>query len=457
VPLEPSSMDHAPMTASWFPDRLPGAVWLRDARSPAVLLDAPPPGPPDSEGLVRFDMRLEAGRIAAVAPAGSAPDGIPFDGGQVWPGLVDAHVHLDKTEIWPRAANPSGTHAGAVEAVTADRVASWSEADIETRFRFGLACAFAHGTVAMRTHIDSFWPHARLGWGVFRRLRDEWSGRIALQAVSLCPVEFYAGEDGTCLADLVADAGGVLGMVCGSRVGPGEDLGPDFQAQLDRFFQLAEERGLALDLHVDETGEQGARGLRAIAETALRRGFRRPIQCGHTCSLAVQPEAYAAETIRLCREAGIAIVVLPMCNMYLQGRAPGRTPRWRGITLVHELAAAGVPVSYASDNCRDPFYAYGDYDMLEVYREAVRIAQLDHPWGAWPRAVCATPAAALGLEGTGTIHVGGPADLLLFRARSMTELLSRPQSDRVVLRAGRPSAATSPDWRELDALLGAGG
>ncbi len=140
--------------------------------------------------------------------------------------------------------------------------------------------------------------------------------------------------------------------------------------------------------------------------------------------------------------------------MYLQGRAPGRTPRWRGITLVHELRAAGVPVSYASDNCRDPFYAYGDYDMLEVYREAVRIAQLDHPWGDWPRAVCDTPAAALGLADAGTIRVGAPADLLLFPARSMTELLARPQSDRIVLRAGRPSDTAPPEWRDLDALLG---
>jgi cytosine deaminase len=47
-----------------------------------------------------------------------------------------------------------------------------------------------------------------------------------------------------------------------------------------------------------------------------------------------------------------------------------------------------------------------------------------------------------------------PADLVLFSARFMTELLSRPQSDRVVLRAGRRLEARLPDWRELDALVG---
>jgi cytosine deaminase len=139
-----------------------------------------------------------------------------------------------------------------------------------------------------------------------------------------------------------------------------------------------------------------------------------------------------------------------MCNMYLQGRTPGITPRWRGVTLVHELHAAGVAVSFASDNCRDPFYAYGDYDMVEVHREAVRIAQLDHPHGAWAGSVSAVPARSLGLVGTGRIAVGATADLLLFRARGMTELLARPQSDRVVLRAGRVLKAELPDFRRLD-------
>jgi len=436
----------------WFPDRLPAATWLRDIRVPAVLLEAPP-GPVDVEGLARLDLRLEGGRIAAVAPPGTASDGIAMGGGQVWPGLVDAHVHLDKTEIWPRAANPTGDLEGAGVAASADREAHWSEADIEARFRFGVACAYAHGTVAMRTHIDSFWPHAKNGWAVFRRLREEWTGRIALQGVSLCPLERFDGEDGAALADLVAESGGLLGMSAGVLLGPDGKLPAGFQDQLAHFFALAEQRGLDLDLHLDQTGALGARSLRAVAEMALRRGFRGRIQCGHTCSLAMQPEEYAAETIHLCREAGITIVVLPMCNMYLQGRTPGRTPRWRGITLVHEFRAAGVPVSCASDNCRDPFYACGDYDMLEVYREAVRIAQLDHPWGDWPRAVAATPAAVMGLGGSGMIRAGAPADLLLFRARGMTELLARPQSDRVVLRGGQPIDTTPPDWRELDALL----
>jgi len=426
------------------------AFWLRDARAPACLLDAPPT-PPDREGLARFDLRIEAGRIAAIAPPGTAPTDAPsLDGGQLWPCPVDAHTHLDKGHIWDRAPNPDGSFAGAVASVTADREAHWTEADMERRADFALRSAFAHGTVAIRTHLDSYLPLARITWPLFTRLREAWAGRIALQLCSIAPMERFAGDEGEALADIVAASGGALGMV--TRLGGdfAAPLPPEFQPLLDRFFDLAEERGLDLDLHVDESGETGARALREIALTALRRGFRGRIQAGHCCALTLQPEHYQRETLALVAEAAMRVVVLPMCNMYLQDRAPGRTPRWRGVTLVHEMRAAGIPVSFASDNTRDGFHAYGDLDMMEVHREATRILQLDHPYAGWARAVTAEPAAAMGIE-AGMLRVGAAADLLMFRARHMTELLSRPQADRIVLRGGRVSGACPPDWRELEA------
>ena len=194
------------MRGPWLPPLPIGDFWLRRARVPEAML-APVLAPVDGEGNILVDLRIAEGRISDIASTGSGTDGIDLDGGQVWPGLVDAHVHLDKTQIWPRAANLDGTHAGARAATGADR-ANWTEDDIRARFEFGLECAYAHGTVAMRTHIDSYWPHARIGWRVFREMRDWWAGRIALQAVSICPPDRFLGEQGTALADEVAASGG---------------------------------------------------------------------------------------------------------------------------------------------------------------------------------------------------------------------------------------------------------
>jgi cytosine deaminase len=215
---------------------------------------------------------------------------------------------------------------------------------------------------------------------------------------------------------------------------------------------MAAERGLSVDFHADETLDPGAEGLRMIAEAVLETGFEAPVVVGHCCSLAAQDEARAMETLDLVAKAGLHIVSLPMCNLYLQDRQAGRTPRMRGITLVHEMRARGINVSFASDNTRDPFYAYGDLDMLEVLRQATRIGHLDHSAPDWVQAVLANPARACGFAPP-SLETGAPADLVIFRARDWSELLARPQADRIVLRGGVRIDTTLPDYAELDPLM----
>jgi len=83
----------------------------------------------------------------------------------------------------------------------------------------------------------------------------------------------------------------------------------------------------------------------------------------------------------------------------------------------------------------------------------VRIGHLDHPFADWVRTVTATPAALMGLEDRGMLRPGAPADLVLFEGRSFSEVLSRPESRRLVIRGGRLSDASPPAYRELDPLF----
>jgi cytosine deaminase len=91
-----------------------------------------------------------------------------------------------------------------------------------------------------------------------------------------------------------------------------------------------------------------------------------------------------------------------------------------------------------------------------VLREGARIVHFDHPqdqaW-SWARTITGEAAAIAGFDYTATITVGAPADLVLFRARTWTELLSRPQADRKVMRGGAIIDSTLPDYRELDDLM----
>ena len=415
-----------------------GGVTLSNVTVPACLLG--------QEGdLITTDISIAEGRIAE-------PQAIAVDmaDAMVFPAFVDMHTHLDKGHIWPRSPNPDGSFMGALTTVRADSSARWSADDLLPRMSFSLRCAYAHGTRAIRTHLDSISPQDDITWPVIRELQAEWADRIELQAVCLIGCDKWTDDDGPFghTADLVAETkGGVLGMVTYPM--------PDLRDRVKGFFAQAAARGLDADFHVDETMDASVETLRDIAELKIETGFEGRVVVGHCCSLSAQDEARALDTLDLVAKAGIDVVSLPMCNLYLQDRTePGtpRTPRRRGITLVHEMRERGIRVSFASDNTRDPFYAFGDMDMLEVMREATRIGHLDHSRDDWTEAFLTAPAATCGFDAP-SLTPGAPADLVIVKARTWTELFARPQADRIVLRNGVRIDRTLPDYAELDHLM----
>ena len=409
-------------------------------------------GKPDA--FERRDIAVRNGRILSIEEHGQAHTGDvmrhDLRGGIVLPRFVDMHTHIDKGHIFARSPNPDGTFLGARTATLNDRENRWNAGDVRARMDFALRCAYAHGTSTLRTHIDSLGKQAAISWPVFEEVRQAWRGRIALQAVALQPTELAIDDElqFKALVDIVAKAGGVLGGLTFMGNPPDEKL----DRALDRTFQAASANGLDLDFHVDESDSADARSLEQIAIAALRNKFKGRITAGHCCSLSLQSEAHRARVIERIGEAGIAVVSLPICNMYLQDRTAGRTPRWRGIAPLHELDKAGIAVAMASDNTRDPFYAYGDLDMLEVFREATRIAQFDHTDRAWLRLMGPAPAKIMRADDAGTLTVGGPADFVITRARTLNELLCRPWSDRIVVVDGTAIDTTLPDYSELDRL-----
>ncbi len=401
----------------------------------------------DADGFLLADIAVADGKVSSITAHGEGATGIDLQGRIVLPCFVDCHTHIDKGHIWPRKPNPDGSFIGALNATGQDRAARWSADDVARRMDFSLRCAYAHGTKALRTHIDSVSPQEAISWPVFEMMREKWRGRIELQGACLLGIEgvrdkqWFAG-----LAKRVAAAKGVLGVVT--------YMVPDLEELIDLVFATAKEHGLDLDFHADETDDVSAISLKKIAEAAIWNGSEGKMLVGHCCSLARQPDRDVLDTLDKVARANIAVVSLPMCNLYLQDRrVDGTTPRWRGVTLLHEMKARGIPVAVASDNTRDPFYAYGDLDMLEVYRMATRILHFDHPVADWPKSVTATPAEIMQIEGTGVLSEGGAADFVVFRGRSCTELLSRPESDRIVIRDGRMIEAKLPDYAELDDLM----
>ncbi|MDH6591910.1 cytosine deaminase [Variovorax sp. TBS-050B] len=370
-----------------------------------------------------FDLTLAGDRVAAIVPSASQA----HPRGTLLSALVEAHAHIDKNYTVQDVGAAEGDLFAAIARMDRHR-AGWTGDGLRARMERALHDAWRSGTRALRTHIDWVQADAPAALAVFEALRSEWRDRIELQFVSLTPLDLFADlEAGERIARQVKRAGGTLGAFVYRNEGLLHKLG--------RVFDLAETHGLGLDFHVDEGLDADASGLRSIAQLMRAREFRRGVVCGHCCSLAMQDDAVAQETLALCAGAGIHIVALPTTNLYLQG-AWDRTPVPRGITRIREAAARGLRASLATDNVQDAFYPYGSYDLLETFGLGVQMAHLA-PAEDWLDAITVAPARALGLGWDGRIAPGCPADLVLLAATGEHELIGPRGRERTVIRAGR--------------------
>ncbi|BAQ64748.1 cytosine deaminase [Geminocystis sp. NIES-3709] len=415
----------------------PQGYWLKNVHIPTCLINEEGFIRQTRENLSLCDIQIHKGKVTQIIPSHVDTIGIDLQKSILLPCFVDIHTHLDKGHTFERSPNLQGNFETALEMVKQDAI-YWNEEDLYQRMNFGLQCSYSHGTIALRTHLDCHDTQADISLTVWQQLRKEWQDKITLQGVSLVSLDYFLTEAGVKLADKIAEVEGILGGVA--------YMNSDIDKQLENIFQLAIERNLDLDFHCDENGDMYSVCLQKIAKTALKFNFTNNILCGHCCSLSVQPQGVVQKTINLVREANINIVSLPMCNLYLQDRQENITPTWRGITRVKELKEAGVKIAFASDNCRDPFFAFGDHDMLEVFNQSVRIAHLDTPYGDWIASVSRIPADLMGLSSFGRIGVNLPADFIIFKARYFSELLSRPQCDRILIRHGRIVDRTLPNY-----------
>lgn len=370
-----------------------------------------------------FDVIIEGDKVASITPSAQQQQA----NGTLLSAPVEAHAHIDKNYTVQDVGAAQDNLFVAIERMNRHRE-SWTGESLRLRMERALQDAWLSGTRALRTHLDWVQPEPPAALAVFEALREEWRGRIELQFVSLTPLDLFADlAAGERIAREVKRAGGVLGAFVYRNEGIVHKLG--------RVFDLAQQHGLALDFHVDEGLDVEATGLRSIAQLVRARDFRQGVVCGHACSLSVQEDAVAAETLALCAGAGIHLVALPTTNLYLQG-AWDRTPVQRGITRIREAAARGLRASLATDNVQDAFYPYGSYDLLETFGLGVQAAHLA-PADDWLDTITVSPAKALGLAWDGRIAPGCPADLLVLSATGEHELIGPRGRRRTVIRAGQ--------------------
>jgi len=369
-----------------------------------------------------YDIKIEGNRIASLAPSQAV------GGGLITPLFADIHVHLDKTFTIRRIAKNGNVRVDclfdAINLMDADRK-NWSEADIRARAIQGLQAAFEQGVGAMRSHVDWTTPEAPAAWPVLNELRQEWKDRIDLQLAALVHGDLVL-DAGPQIAARVANDGGVFGAFFYRNA--------DLEAKIEEMFRLAVKHDLDLDFHVDEGLDVEADGFSLIVSATARHGTAGRVLCGHACSLSLRRPDELQRILDAAADAGTALVSLPTSNLYLQDRIGGKSPRLRGVAPLKEARAAGMDVMLGSDNVRDAFYPYGDYDPLAILRLAAPVCHVEPQ--EWLDSITTLPARLIGSERMHDLQVGGLADFIWHDAEDLNDLISRPQARRVVWRNG---------------------
>ncbi|MFZ9216225.1 MAG: amidohydrolase family protein [Vulcanococcus sp.] len=399
-----------------------------ELRLPRLLLDPGQRDLPcgDASGLLSVRLRWRDGVITAIEAIEAQADQ-PL---AITP-PVDAHVHLDKAFSWDQFPNYAGTMEGAL-------AANWREGEQRTREQVwqrgtrALEQAWRYGLRALRSHVDSGSSCAEPSWDALLALQQQWRGRVDLQLVALAPLPFWSSAAGLGLAHRVAASGGLLGGVIGPPFADSQRDGASLRALLD----LAGDLGCGIDLHLDESSEAPACGLRLLLDQLDRGHPGVPITCSHSSSLGLLKEPVARRLAARMQRHSVAVVALPTTNFWLLGRHQETQAGLRPLAPVRLLQQEGVAVAIGADNVQDPWYPGGDFDPLELLRLTYRASHTP-PWqrqGLMP--FTTVPSALLNLAWDGVLRSGAPADLVVTTATSWSDCLARPPQRRV-LRQGQ--------------------
>ncbi|HEY5360707.1 MAG TPA: cytosine deaminase [Streptosporangiaceae bacterium] len=385
------------------------------------------------------DLGIDGGQVVAVDAETTAAQTMDLAGRLVTPPLVEPHIHLDAvlTVGQPRP-NRSGSLFEGI-AVWAERAAELSYEDVQSRVRQILRWQLASGVQHVRSHVDVCDPRLR-ALRALVDLREEVRGLIDLQLVAF-PQQGLLGFEGG--RDLMRKAVALGADVVGGI--PHYELTREDGVESVKFaMALADEHGLRVDIHCDETDDEQSRFVEVMAAETIRRGMSGRVTASHTTAMHSYNNAYAYRLIANIARAGLHMVTNPLDNSVLQGRFD-TGPIRRGHTRVKQLLEAGVNVCIGHDSVMDPWYPLGYGDPLQAAFVLVHLGQMsgDSELRQLIDMITTNPAAALGVPDYG-LRPGGPADLVVFDAPSEADALRLVAPRTLVLRGGKMVARSTP-------------
>jgi cytosine deaminase len=391
----------------------------------------------DRPGADPVDIGVENGRIAAIAPAlPPLPDNYDAAGRLACAGLIETHIHLDKSRLIDRLPAEPGRRINPMKRIAAIKTELTIE-DVSRRAAQTLEDCIVNGSTRMRTQVEVDPAIGLRGFdGVAKVIADyRWAIDIEICVFAQDGLTNYPGVD-----ELLVE-----GLKRGAKaIGGAPRYDPDHAGQIRRIFELAREFDADIDIHLDVGDTPDGLDVPLVCDLAeqYRRGGR--VTVGHMAKLSMLPPERLAAIARRLADAGVAVTVLPMTDLFVMGRDQDHNIR-RGVADANFLVEHGVNCSLSTNNVLNPVTPYGDCSLIRMANLHANVLQIGSSEQLRECFLMLTERSArlLNLKDYG-LRVGNPADIVVIDAKSPEQAIAQIRAPLAVWKRGRRTVIRHP-------------
>lgn len=364
------------------------------------------------------DIGIEDGKIAALeANLDADCERIDVEERLVSSGLIETHIHLDKSRILDRCSpspDRGRDHMARVGAIKH----TFTVEDVYERARQTLEECILNGATHMRTHVEVDPNVGMNSFEALQQLAKDYAWAIDLE---LC---VFAQEGMSNVPE--ADKNVEDGLKRGAPViggAPGYD--PDSAAQISRIFELAREYDADVDIHLDVGSTTDDMDIHQVCDLTEEYGLGGRVAVGHGTKYSCLPPDELKALAKRLSDVGVTVTVLPATDLFVMGRERDHNII-RGVADANALINHGVNCCLSTNNVLNPFTPFGDCSLMRIANLYANIVQrgsadeLDECFEMMTH----RPANLIGRDDYG-IGAGKAADLVVWDATSRNEAVSR--------------------------------
>ena len=375
------------------------------------------------------DIGVIGGRIAAIQPSLVA-DAPMYDAESclACAGLVETHIHLDKSRIIGRCAPEPGRAPKSMERVAAVKH-TFNQQDVYDRASRTLEECIKWGATRMRTHVELDAGVELRSFEAIEQLRRDYAWAIDLE---LCVFPQESLTDNPRSDALIVEA-----LKRGAKVvGAAPNYDPDKVTHIQRIFDLAREYDVDIDMHLDSGNAPDDMDIYQVCDLTEKYGLGGRVAVGHGSKYSTMPPADLAILAKRIADAGVAVTVLPTTDLFMGGRDQTYAVR-RGLADANMLCDHGVNCSISSNNILNPFTPMGDGSLIRVANMQANVCQISHPHHFRDCFAMLTDRSArlMNLKDYG-IAVGNPADIVIVDAASPEQAIAENRAPLAVFKHG---------------------